>query len=69
MGKSLPGNIAELAAVVDSGSNFCESYVILEGDGILAVKCYEEVLKIRAAISAKYYPNLHGGCFPGIILW
>ena len=31
----------------------------LEGDGILAVKCYEEILKIRAAISANYYPNLH----------
>ena len=30
----------------------------LEGDGVLAVKCYEEILKIRNAIHTKHYPNL-----------
>ena len=48
----------ELAAVVDIGSYFVKATYNLEGDGILAVKCYEEILKIRAAINAKYYPNL-----------
>ena len=37
---------------------FVKATYNLEGDGILAVKCYVEVLKIRATISAKYYPNL-----------
>ena len=44
-----------VAAVVDIGSYFVKATYNLEGDGILAVKCYEEILKIRAAISA---PNL-----------
>ena len=48
----------ELAAVVDIGSYFVKAMYNLEGDSILAVKCYKEILKIRAAISAKYYPNL-----------
>lgn len=31
----------------------------LEGDDILAVKCYVEIMKVRAAISANtIYPNL-----------
>ena len=38
-----------LAAVVDIGS-------YLEKDGILAIDCYEEILKIRNAIAANYYP-------------
>ena len=49
----------ELATVVDIGPYFVKAMYNLEGDGTLAVKCYEEILKIRAAISAKYYPNLH----------
>ena len=58
----------ELAAVVDIGSYFVKGTYNLEGDGILAVKCYEEILKIRNAINAKYYPNLQAVCrdaFPG----
>ena len=48
----------ELATVVDIGTHFVNATYNLEGDGVLAVKCYEEILKIRAAISANYYPNL-----------
>ena len=48
----------ELAAVIDIGSYFVKATYNLEGDGILAVRCYEEVVKIRAAIAARYYPNV-----------
>lgn len=48
----------ELAAVVDIGSYFVRATYNLEGDGALSIKCYEEILKIRCAINAKYYPNL-----------
>ena len=52
----------ELAAVVDIGSYFVKGTYNLEGDGILAVDCYEEILKIRNAIAANYYPNLSAVC-------
>ena len=48
----------ELAAVIDIGSYFVKATYNLEGDGILAVSCYEELLKIRAAIALRYYPNV-----------
>lgn len=48
----------ELATVVDIGSYFVKATYSLEGDGVLAVKCYEEILKIRNAIHTKHYPNL-----------
>ena len=48
----------ELAAVIDIGSYFVKATYNLEGVGILAVTCYEEVLKIRAAIASRYYPNV-----------
>ena len=53
-----------VAAVVDIGSYFVKAMYNLEGDGILAVKCYEEILKIRAAISAKYHsvPQIRPSC-------
>lgn len=40
----------------------------LEGDGVLAVICYEEILKIRAALSTGHYPTIDAFCrslFPG----
>ena len=48
----------ELAAVVDIGSYFVKATYNLEGDGALSIKCYEEILKIRCAIHAKYGCNL-----------
>ena len=49
---------AELAAVVDAGEVFVSATYILEGDGLLVLKCYEQIERIRAAIRSKYYPNL-----------
>ena len=48
----------ELAAVVDIGSYLVKATYNLESDGALSIKCYEEILKIRCTINAKYYPNL-----------
>ena len=48
----------ELSAVVDIGTYFVKATYTLEGDGVLVVSCYEEILKIRAAITSRYYPNL-----------
>ncbi len=44
----------ELVAMVDIGSYFVNGTYNLEGDGVLAVKCYE---KIRNAIHTKHYHN------------
>lgn len=49
---------ADLAAVIDIGSYFIKATYNLQGDGVLVLKCYEELVKIRAAIRASYYPNL-----------
>ena len=58
----------ELATVIDIGTYFVKATYSLEGDGVLVVNCFEEILKIRAAISAGYYPNLQAvtrEMFPG----
>ena len=48
----------ELAAVIDVGTYFVKGTYNLEGDGVLVVNCYEELLKIRAAVHTRYYPNV-----------
>ena len=48
----------ELAAVIDIGSHFVKATYNLEGDGILGPRCYKELLKVRAAIASRYYPNV-----------
>ena len=50
---------AELAAVVEAGEVFVSATYILEGDGLLVLKCYEQIERIKAAIRSEYYPNLH----------
>ena len=58
----------ELAAIVDMGVHFVRSTYSLEGDGLLVIKCYEEISKIRAVITSECYPNLQGivrSAFPG----
>ena len=40
----------------------------LEGDGLLVIKCYEEISKIRTVITSDCYPNLQAvvhSAFPG----
>jgi len=48
----------ELAAIVDMGVHFVKATYRLEGDGLLILVCYEEILKIRAAIQSAWYPNI-----------
>jgi len=48
----------ELAAVVDGVAPFVKATYTLEGDGALAVECYEIVDTIRAAIHAAHTPNV-----------
>lgn len=48
----------ELAAIVDVGAHFVKATYTLEGDGILALVCYDRILE-RAAIQSSHYPNLH----------
>ena len=52
----------ELAAVDDVGIHFVKGTYNLEGDGILVLTCYQEILQIRIAISADYFPNLTVVC-------
>lgn len=58
----------ELAAIVDMGVHFMWATYSLEGDGLLVIKCYEEISKIRAVITSDCYPNLQAAvrsAFPG----
>ena len=48
----------ELAAVVDAGKPMVEATYILEGDGMLAWKCYEQLLVIQNSIRTAHLPNL-----------
>ncbi len=60
----------ELASVVDVGVHFVKATYDLEGDGVLVLNCYEQILKIRAAIQTGYYPNVQAIArqeFPGNI--
>ena len=48
----------ELAITIDAGESFVKSTYVLEGDGALAFRAFEEVSKLRAVISTVYYPNV-----------
>ena len=48
----------ELAAVVNAGKPMVESTYILEGDGMLAWQCYEQLLIIQNSIHGANLPNL-----------
>ena len=48
----------ELASVIDVGVHFVKATYRLEGDGVLVLNCYEEILKLRSAIRTGYYPNV-----------
>jgi len=47
----------ELASVIDWGEIFVKATCSLEGDGLLAFTCYEEVQKVAAAIGVENTPN------------
>lgn len=48
----------ELAATVDWGEPFVKACYSLEGDGPLAVNCYEAVDRILTGLHAEYIPNV-----------
>lgn len=48
----------ELAAVIDAGKQFLKATYRLEGDGPLALKCYEIVHNLFAGIHVQHFPNL-----------
>ena len=48
----------ELAITIDIGEHFVKAIYNLEGDGPLALKYYEEILKLRSAIQVAHYPNV-----------
>ena len=47
----------EFAVVIDAGRPLVEATYMLEGDGPLLFKCYEELSKVSASFSKAYYPN------------
>lgn len=48
----------ELAATVDWGQLFVKATYLLEGDGPLAVECFEIIKTVQAAIQAAHTPNV-----------
>ena len=48
----------EPAITIDAGESFVKSTYVLEGDGALAFRAFEEISKLRAVISTAYYPNV-----------
>ena len=55
---TLPYLKMEIAAVVDVDEHFVKATYNLEGDGFLVVRCYEEIIKIRAALQTAHWPNM-----------
>ena len=47
----------EVAAVIDWGEPFVKATYELEGDGPLAIRCYEIVDRVRASVQAANTPN------------
>ncbi len=50
----------ELAVTVDAGMPLVRATYNLEGDGALALKCYEIICTLKAAVQQAHYPNLQG---------
>ena len=48
----------ELAAIIDWGRPFVKATYSLEGDGPLALDCYEKIETVKAAINTAHTPNL-----------
>ena len=48
----------ELAVTIDAGRPFVQATYRLEGDGPLALVCFEELDKLLQAIRVAHYPNV-----------
>lgn len=49
----------ELAATVDAGEPFVKATYRLEGDGPLALECFEVITMLQASINNQYHPNVN----------
>ena len=49
--------LVELAATIDAGEPFIKATYKLEGDGPLALQCYEILSSVRAAVQVFHLPN------------
>ena len=49
--------LIEFAVTVDAGESFIKACYTLEGDGPLALSCYEVLSTVRASIQVKHWPN------------
>ena len=47
-----------LAGVVDWGEPYAKACYFLEGDGPLAVDCYEAIKRIQAGLRTEHIPNI-----------
>ena len=47
----------ELAVTIDTGEPFVKACYTLEGDGPLALSCYEVLSTVRASIQVKHWAN------------
>ena len=48
----------ELATVVDVGECFVSGTYRLEGDGLLAITCFEEIERVKTSLAVGHYPNM-----------
>ena len=48
----------ELATVVDVGEYFVSGTYKMEGDGLLAITCFEEIVRVRTSLTVGHYPNM-----------
>ena len=48
----------ELAATIDAGEPFVKATYRLEGDGPLALECFEVITMVQASISSNHHPNV-----------
>lgn len=49
----------ELAATIDAGEPFVKATYRLEGDGPLALECFEVITMLQASINNQHYPNVN----------
>ena len=48
----------ELATVVDVGECFVSGTYKLEGDGLLAITCFDEIERVKTSLTVSHYPNM-----------
>ena len=48
----------ELAAVIDAGKSFVQATYKLEGDGPIAIECYETISSLSVSARMETYPNV-----------